>query len=391
MKLLFVITDLGSFNNFLIELALSFSENTENELHVICSKEKVINVEGKNYSFKQNLFFHFVDIPRGFSFIKLINAAHKIRKIINRVNPDLVHIHFTTSVFPTLIFKSSKVTYWSTFHGLGMNSTSGLKRLVFSIVEMFCFIKSDKIFVLNSVDFNLVDSFSFLKSKVVKLKSLGVGCNIEKFDPIKSRQAFIKNFQNTHSIFDSHTIITYTGRFVSFKGFDLVIRIFKNLVKTYPNKYKLLLIGGEDQIHPTGLTPDENMFLETSPDIINVGFISEVQNYLAITDLFVFPSKKEGLPVCILESLAMGVPVVSFNTKGSNEIVANDYNGKLIMPISNTCLEVNEFVKQIDIIVNDKSLYNQLKLNALKDRLMYSRNNFINDCLREYMIFQEQH
>jgi len=389
MKLLFVITDLGSFNNFLIELALSFSENTENELHVICSKDKVINVGGNNYSFKQNVFFHFVDIPRGFSFIKLVNASYKIRKIINRVNPDLVHIHFTTSAFPTLLFKSSKVTYWSTFHGLGMNSTAGMKSLIFSIVEMFCFIKSDKIYVLNSVDFNLVDSFSFLKSKVVKLKSLGVGCNIEKFDPFKSGQAFIENFQNAHSISDTHTIITYTGRFVSFKGFDLVIRIFKKLILQYPRKYKLILIGGEDLIHSTGLTPDENVFLETSSDIINVGFISDVHNYLAVTDLFLFPSKKEGLPVCIIESLAMGVPVITFDTRGSNEIVVNDYNGKLIVPDNNPSVEVNEFVNQIEAIVNDKSLNSLLKNNALKDRFKYSRQNFINESLQDYKSFLE--
>jgi hypothetical protein len=64
----------------------------------------------------------------------------------------------------------------------------------------------------------------------------------------------------------------------------------------------LLLIGGRDPIHPTGLTEQEEGDLFKIKNIV-VGYTSEVEKYLAITECVLFPSKKK---VCIVEALAMG-------------------------------------------------------------------------------------
>jgi glycosyltransferase involved in cell wall biosynthesis len=145
---------------------------------------------------------------------------------------------------------------------------------------------------------------------------------------------FIKPSWKHNLNIDGRFVITYTGRFVEFKGFDIVYHSFIKLANEFPDRFVLLLIGGKDPIHPTGLTKDEENDLYKNISIVNVGYTSEVEKYLAITDVFLFPSKKEGLPVCIVEALAMGVPVVTLDERGNSDVVKNDFNGFLVKSVS---------------------------------------------------------
>lgn len=371
MKVLLVITDYGSFNNFLAELAVSLS--AENEVHVVCSGSNVINIIDKYDYTKHNLVFHTVDIPRSTSIIKLIKSALEINKIVKKISPNLIYAHFTTGIFPTILLKKRNIEYWGAFHGLGMNASNGIRKVMFSIVEGYCFWRLNKIFVINNKDFDLVNVF--FRNKATKYTSCGVGCNIEKFNPnnfLESDKAEIRCFLKIENKF----VITYTGRFVEFKGFDLVYHSFIKLTNEFPDKFCLLLIGGKDPIHKTGLTSKEEINMLEDPNIINIGYTSEVEKYLAISDVFLFPSKKEGLPVCIVEALAMGVPVVTLDERGNSDVVRNNYNGYLIKSVSKL-KDVSNIVENIKYLRNDFKLRNLFSENCLINRKTYSRTFFV--------------
>jgi hypothetical protein len=178
MKIIIVITDYGSFNNFLAEVAVSLSY--ENEIHIICSCSNVINIVDKFDYTKYNLTFHTVDIPRSTSINKLVKSALEIRKIVKTISPTLVYAHFTTGIFPVIFFRKRNIEYWGTFHGLGMNASSGIRKIMFSIVEFFCFLRLDKRFLINNKDYKLVSTM--FKKNTFKYNSCGVGCDINKFD-----------------------------------------------------------------------------------------------------------------------------------------------------------------------------------------------------------------
>ena len=111
-KLLLIITDFGSFNNFLSELVHQMLNNKNYEIHVICSRDKVINTKSK-FNFNEELIkFHFVDIPRSFNIFKQFYYSYRINKVINKIKPIIIHIHFTTAIFTTLLthFVSKKNT-----------------------------------------------------------------------------------------------------------------------------------------------------------------------------------------------------------------------------------------------------------------------------------------
>lgn len=375
-KVLFIITDLGSFNNFLSELCLSLISNDGFKVSVICSSDRVINFENKFDYTSIGIRFYFVDIPRGYQIIKILSASKKINSIIEREKPNIILAHFTSTIFTSLLLKKIKTKIWGTFHGLGFPVSVGYKKLIYKIIEYFCFLRLDKIIVLNDVDFNSVPKI--FKSRLIKINSLGLGCDLHKFDRNKFSNDEKLQLKNKLKISDQF-IIAFTGRFVHFKGFNIIAKLFIKLSQKYNSKFKLILIGGMDPLHNSGLTKDEEDMLFDHKDVVKIGFTKDVSKYLSIVDLFVFPSKKEGIPICITEALAMGIPVVTFNSRGCNELVKNGYNGILIDTDYAQFEEINLFQNAIEKLYFDNELYMTFQINAINNREDLSRDNFIKE------------
>lgn len=382
MKFMFIISDVGSFNIFLSELSLSIFEHFPDiELHIICSAEKTIDIPNL-YSFNHlNIHFHYLGIPRSLRIKHELQVAWQIRRLVADIKPDLVHAHFTTGIFPTVLFRKMGIPYWGTFHGLGLNSSSGWKKGLFYFLENHCFQKLDKIFLLNQPDVKIVQTV--YKNKVYKHQSLGLGCNLEKFNPHNFSENTRTTLRQSLGI-QQQKVIAFTGRFVAFKGFHIVVKTFLQLAQSYPQQFKLLLIGGLDPVHSSGLSASQWTYIEQHPAITITGFTSKVEEYLSISDYFVFPSKKEGIPVCVLEALAMGIPVIASDSRGNNEVIEHLHNGVLIPPSQDNEQEITRIIQSIELLEKDTQLYQALKSQALASRSTYSRENFIHDSIAVY-------
>lgn len=380
-RIVFIITDFGSFNNFLSELAVKLARNGY-EISVISSTQKIINVDDKYDYKKENIDIYSINFPRDFNIFNHYNISKKIHAILDHINPDLVSIHFTTGIFTTVL--SSKLKFYSigTFHGLGYPVVRGLKRFIFQIVEFFSASKLDEIWLLNQSDYNI------FKKKYINtflLPTKGLGCNLDVFNPSLFSQESKNKLKNDLGITDDDFVITYTGRFVHFKGYDIVIKTFRLLEKKYSN-LKLLTLGGPDNAHETGLNSEEEEYIKNNKNIINIGFTNKVSNYLSITNLFFFPSKKEGIPVCIIESLAMEIPVVTYDARGCNDLIINGYNGKLLSLVK----KEQEFALEIEEVLMNKKLITEYIENIKRDRNLYSRNNFIDFQMKHLILLAEK-
>lgn len=83
-------------------------------------------------------------------------------------------------------------------------------------------------------------------------------------------------------------------------------------------------------------------------------------------DLYLNLSRVESFGITFVEALASGLPVISFNTKGANEIIRNNYNGIIIKNYKN-----KSYVNKISEISKNKILLNALKSNTLKSVKRY--------------------
>jgi len=378
-RILLIITDYGSFNNFLSELVMQLVR-TGNEVHVICSNLKVINVDDKYAYQDYGIVFHYIEFPRSFNILKQYTTSKKIHKEVKSISPDLINIHFTTGIFTTVF--SAKLPYFTvgTIHGLGYPVIKSIiKRKVFEMVEKFCFRRLDQIYLLNEVDYKLVKEIH--PDKTFRYKCFGVGNDLDKFDPFKLSEQTGRALRKKLLIKQEDFVLAYCGRFTSFKGFDKVIKAFNSLTNQYklPN-VKLIIIGGEDPIHPTGLNEKDNIAYRRNGNIIKIDFTSDLNLYLAISDVFIFPSAKEGMPVCIMEALSMGIPVVTLNSRGCNDLIKHNFNGLLIEDKPG----ISELREAILKLYRNPNLLKSLSGNALASRNQYSRYNYVEEQMMAY-------
>lgn len=125
-------------------------------------------------------------------------------------------------------------------------------------------------------------------------------------------------------------VFVFVGRLVRDKGLGELVRAFTALHREAP-RARLMLVGDPEPELDT--LPDEVLqALESHPAIVRTGFATDVRPLVAAADVFVLPSYREGLPNSLLEAGAMGLPSVTTDINGCNEVVRDGDNGRLVPP-----------------------------------------------------------
>ena len=99
------------------------------------------------------------------------------------------------------------------------------------------------------------------------------------------------------------------------------------------------------------------------------------------SDLYLNLSRIESFGITIIEALASEIPVITFDTKGGNELVINNFNGVIVK--KNNVMEFVEAIKKFD----DLDFYNRIKVNTIKSILNYDLNKVTKqtvDILRKF-------
>ena len=132
-------------------------------------------------------------------------------------------------------------------------------------------------------------------------------------------------------------MVLYVGRLVKDKGINELVTAFNKFSKKgIPGK--LILVGSrENDLDP--LEKDTENIIAGHPDIISAGWQDDVRPFLAIADLFVFPSYREGFPNAVLQAGAMGLPAIVTDINGCNEIITDRVNGIIIPTKDSEALE----------------------------------------------------
>lgn len=122
----------------------------------------------------------------------------------------------------------------------------------------------------------------------------------------------------------------FVGRIVGDKGINELVAAFLRLYALRP-AVRLLLVGSfEDRLDP--VSPDTKVMIMKHPAIRFVGWQDDIRPYLAASDVFVFPSYREGFPNVVLQAGAMGLPCIVTDINGCNEIIRHGVNGLIVPP-----------------------------------------------------------
>jgi glycosyltransferase involved in cell wall biosynthesis len=171
-----------------------------------------------------------------------------------------------------------------------------------------------------------------------------------------SVESMIK-FRNTWNVGGDDFVFIFIGRLVKDKGINELVSAFKQINKQFPQT-KLLLVGNEEPKHdPLGTDTIET--IRNHPSIISAGFQNDVRPFLAIANVLVFPSYREGFPNVPMQAGAMGLPSIVTDVNGCNEIIIHEKNGLIVQPKNQFAIE-----EPMVRLLKDKKLYNTLAANA---------------------------
>ncbi len=153
------------------------------------------------------------------------------------------------------------------------------------------------------------------------------GVNLTRFDRVKwaaSRQAIL----TTLGIPAGCKVITFIGRLTKDKGLAELVAAVGSL-RREGARCILLLVGpaetSDGSLSSSGLASDD-------PDIRFIGYSSEPERYLAVTDVFCLPSYREGFGNVVIEAAAMAVPSVGTDIVGLRDAIEDGATGLLVPP-----------------------------------------------------------
>jgi glycosyltransferase involved in cell wall biosynthesis len=251
-----------------------------------------------------------------------------------------------------------RVRYLGTFQGMRFPLAAGLSKWIFKIVECFSILRLDQSWVLTADDYDAVPIF--IRRKLSIQDGYGFGCDIDHFDPARFSGFDRSALRSELGIAEKDFVFTFVGRLTKFKGFPLTLEAFQQLRKERSD-VSFLVVGEVDTQHPIDL-PDLNLI----PGVHHVGWQDDPAPYLAIANAMLFPSEREGMPVCMMEAIAMGLPVITSAARGC-VVLARLCNGVVVDPLSVESLASS----MLGAIEKSNASEEALKLRAVLDRIEF--------------------
>lgn len=136
--------------------------------------------------------------------------------------------------------------------------------------------------------------------KVTNIIKNGIDSNAFRYNPVKREE--LRQRLGLEDAF----VIGHVGRFMSQKNHEFLIEVFQEVLSRC-DKARLLLVGDGENMQKIQRLVEERRLRER---VIFTGSVSNVSDYLQAMDVFVMPSKYEGLPIAAIEAQSTGLPAI---------------------------------------------------------------------------------
>lgn len=296
-----------------------------------------------------------INIDRRISFWNDLVSLVKLYFLFRREKPFIVH-----SITPKAGLLSMLAAYFArvphrmhTFTGLVFPTRTGIMKKVLIFFDRLICICATKVYPEGQGVKNDLINYKITKKK---LKIIGYGnvngIDLSHFDPQLYNTKIISDLKQELGISPTDFVFIFVGRIGNDKGIYELITSFTEVQKIDEN-IKLVLVGPyEKEFDPLSIEVENE--IETNSNIISAGWVNDVRPYFAIANVFTFPSYREGFPNVVLQAGAMGKFSIVTDINGSNEIIENGLNGKII-PVRNSVALTKEM---LDCLQN-KSFYSE--------------------------------
>ena len=262
---------------------------------------------------------HVIETHKPFDF----TIWSRVKQLLREEKIDLVHAHGT---------RAQSNSFWAarqlglpmlyTVHGWSFHmDQKPLAKKLHQMGEKLLMAQADRtICVSNS---NRRDGLKF--SDMARAVVIQNGINLHKFNPSLTAH----DVRAELGIAKDVLLVGYIARITAQKDPFTLLRAVALLPHTL--KIKFLLVGDGD-LKAEALTLARQLKIEAK--VIFTDFRQDVPDLLQAVDIYCLPSLWEGLPIGVLEAMAMGKAVIASNIEANREIVEHNLNGLLVPPRS---------------------------------------------------------
>lgn len=297
------------------------------DVHVACSDD------GEIERLRQEGFIvHNVHFDRKINFWSNLKSIQELFKLMRFYKYDIVHTHTpVASILGRIAAKLARTKHVIyTAHGYYFHEGMSKKEynLYYQIEKQFARYTTDYLLLQSKEDYQLSIDKKFKPKE--RIMHLGNGIDIHnKFNPKKLKPEILGEIKSELGIINSDFVFSFVGRFVREKGIYELVEAFNQLNAKYSN-VKLLLIGGLLDSERDQDISERMREWKSNNNIIITGIRSDIPELQAISNVFVLPSYREGLPRSIIEAMAMKRPVIATNIRGCREEVIDNKTGFLV-------------------------------------------------------------
>jgi len=294
-----------------------------------------------------------------------LKTVKDIRRIVANETYDIVHCHTPVAAMCTRLAcrkarkEGTQVFY--TAHGFHFYKGAPLKNwLVYYPIEKICSYMTDVLITINHEDFDLANR----KMKAKRIEYVpGVGVDLSQFMDNKADKSAKRR---EIGVPDDAFLLLSVGELNENKNHRVIIQALAELHN--PNVH-YAIAGVGNQKEPLLALANE---LGVSEQIHLLGYRKDISELNHASDVFCFPSQREGLGLAAIEAMACGLPVVAAKNRGTVEFVMRDENGFLC-----DFRDAEGFAKAISRIIADSDLRASLSLCAVNTVGKYHVENII--------------
>lgn len=289
-------------------------------------------------------------------------AYKKIKEVITKFKPDIVHTHAAKSgTIGRLAARACRVpVIVHTFHGHVFHSYFGKwKTNAFINIERYLAKRSSGIIAISDIQKKeLAEEYAICPADHIKVITLGLDLLPFQTEQPSKR----KDFRQQFGVHEDEIAIGIIGRVVPIKNHAFFAGVAARVNQESGKRLRWIIVGDGDEREnlqrqftelnlPWTYWPDE----QKDTTVIFTSWQKDVGSVLAGLDIVVLTSHNEGTPVSLIEAQAAGKPVVSSNVGGVADVVLDQKSGFIVAPGDNT-----GFCNALHELINDPGLCSKM-------------------------------
>jgi len=251
-------------------------------------------------------------------------AIFKIVKLVREKKIKIIHSHYSKAT--VLGFFASRITgipMIETNHLFPPMPLSDKKLQLYAKIGAFILRYADKTIAVSHKIKTSLEDCGVPSDRISVIEN---GIDVEKCRSVRSKERVLA--RRELGLEDSSFMIGSVGRLTEQKGFEYLLEAAK-AVLTKQNNVVFIIAGDGPLREQLNNYVHE---LKLDGNVRFLGFRKDIMRILAAMDIFVMPSLDEGLPIAMLEAMAVGLPVIVTPVGEIPRVIENKQNGILIEP-----------------------------------------------------------